>query len=69
MARGSICRSPATNGKLVSPALFTDLSDFTGRIRARLPEVWGENPDVWNPDRFFNIEPGKQTNVGVFANL
>ncbi|KAM5543148.1 hypothetical protein V8D89_003022 [Ganoderma adspersum] len=35
----------------------------------RLPEVWGEDANVWNPDRFFRIETGKQTNVGVFANL
>ncbi|KAI0644565.1 PAH-inducible cytochrome P450 monooxygenase PC-PAH 4 [Trametes meyenii] len=35
----------------------------------RLPEVWGEDADVWNPDRFSRIDIGKQTNVGVFANL
>nr|VWP01841.1 C2H2-type domain-containing protein [Ganoderma boninense] len=35
----------------------------------RLPEVWGEDVHTWNPDRFLNIEPGKQTNVGMFANL
>ena len=31
--------------------------------------IWGEDANVWNPDRFFRIETGKQTNVGVFANL
>ncbi|PIL34049.1 cytochrome P450 [Ganoderma sinense ZZ0214-1] len=35
----------------------------------RLPDVWGEDADVWNPDRFFRIETGKQTNVGVFSNF
>ncbi|TBU30182.1 cytochrome P450 [Dichomitus squalens] len=35
----------------------------------RLPEVWGDDTNVWNPDRFSRLETGKQTNVGVFANL
>ncbi|KAI0373422.1 PAH-inducible cytochrome P450 monooxygenase PC-PAH 4 [Pilatotrama ljubarskyi] len=35
----------------------------------RLPQVWGEDAHVWNPDRFCKLEAGKQTNVGVFANL
>ncbi|EIW62975.1 PAH-inducible cytochrome P450 monooxygenase PC-PAH 4 [Trametes versicolor FP-101664 SS1] len=35
----------------------------------RLPQVWGEDSHVWNPDRFFRIDVGKQTNVGMFANL
>lgn len=35
----------------------------------RLQQVWGDNPDTWNPDRFLNIDPTKQVRVGVFANL
>ncbi|KAI0666534.1 PAH-inducible cytochrome P450 monooxygenase PC-PAH 4 [Trametes maxima] len=35
----------------------------------RLTQVWGEDAHVWNPDRFTRIDVGKQTNVGVFANL
>ncbi|KAI0721330.1 cytochrome P450 [Cerioporus squamosus] len=35
----------------------------------RLPSVWGADPDVWNPDRFFQIDPTKQTKLGVYANL
>ncbi|KAI0745004.1 cytochrome P450 [Earliella scabrosa] len=35
----------------------------------RLKDVWGEDADEWNPDRWSRPEIGKQTNVGVFANL
>ncbi|KAM5534479.1 hypothetical protein V8D89_011811 [Ganoderma adspersum] len=36
----------------------------------RLTEIWGDDADVWNPDRFLHIETEKQpANVGVFANL
>ena len=34
-----------------------------------LPSVWGEDVDVWNPDRFLSIDPTKQTKLGVYANL
>ena len=54
-----------------SPRPTVHLSDTNThhRVYSRLPEVWGEDANVWNPDRFFRIETGKQTNVGVFANL
>ncbi|KAI0713469.1 PAH-inducible cytochrome P450 monooxygenase PC-PAH 4 [Earliella scabrosa] len=35
----------------------------------RLTEVWGADANTWNPDRFFRPEIGKESNVGVFANL
>ncbi|KAI0715284.1 cytochrome P450 [Earliella scabrosa] len=35
----------------------------------RLTSVWGEDADRWNPDRFFHIDPTKQTKIGVYANL
>ncbi|KAI0768757.1 PAH-inducible cytochrome P450 monooxygenase PC-PAH 4 [Trametes elegans] len=35
----------------------------------RLPQVWGEDAGTWNPDRWTKLDTGKQTNVGVFANL
>ncbi len=38
-------------------------------IRCRLPQVWGDDAETWNPDRFLDIDLTKQVRVGVFANL
>ncbi|KAF4590203.1 hypothetical protein EYR40_009398 [Pleurotus pulmonarius] len=35
----------------------------------RLPSVWGEDADAWNPGRFLDVPKEKQINVGVYANL
>lgn len=34
-----------------------------------LPEVWGEDADEWNPERFFRPDSERQVNVGLYANL
>ena len=53
---------------------FSDSSFVSDRTEValiiRLPEIWGEDVDEWNPDRFLRIETAKQpASVGVFANL
>ena len=35
----------------------------------RLPSVWGEDADRWNPNRWIGMDNSKQTTVGVYANL
>ncbi|EMD32080.1 hypothetical protein CERSUDRAFT_77670 [Gelatoporia subvermispora B] len=35
----------------------------------RLPDVWGEDADTWNPERFLESEATRTTNVGLYANL
>ena len=35
----------------------------------RLPQVWGEDADEWNPGRFLNTEIVSQTSIGVYGNL
>ncbi|RPD59127.1 cytochrome P450 [Lentinus tigrinus ALCF2SS1-7] len=35
----------------------------------RLPHVWGDDADQWNPERFFRLDSEKQVKVGVYANL
>ncbi|KZV64464.1 cytochrome P450 [Peniophora sp. CONT] len=35
----------------------------------RNPAVWGDDADIWNPERFMTIDKATQTSVGVYANL
>ncbi|EMD32079.1 hypothetical protein CERSUDRAFT_126990 [Gelatoporia subvermispora B] len=35
----------------------------------RLPDVWGEDADTWNPERFLRPDAVRNTNVGLYANL
>ncbi|KAI0633713.1 PAH-inducible cytochrome P450 monooxygenase PC-PAH 4 [Trametes polyzona] len=56
----TITEIPISKGQ----AIITDFGVYN-----HLPQVWGDDADQWNPDRFLRIDNGKQTNVGVFANL
>ncbi len=38
-------------------------------IGVRLPSVWGEDAEEWNPRRFLDSSDIKQTSLGVYANL
>ena len=38
-------------------------------VNYRLPQVWGEDADEWNPGRFLNTEIVRQTSIGLYGNL
>ncbi|KAK0186151.1 cytochrome P450 [Armillaria mellea] len=51
---------PIPKGQVIVASLYT---------YNRLPSVWGHDADVWNPHRFLRSPWGKQTSLGVYANL
>ncbi|KAI0666539.1 PAH-inducible cytochrome P450 monooxygenase PC-PAH 4 [Trametes maxima] len=61
----------STNGETVTEIPISKGQVIVGSFASyhRLPEVWGEDAHVWNPDRFTKIDSEKQTKVGVFSNL
>ncbi|KAI0644554.1 PAH-inducible cytochrome P450 monooxygenase PC-PAH 4 [Trametes meyenii] len=61
----------STTGALITEILVKKGQTIIASFAAyqRLPEVWGENADAFDPDRFSRIDPTKQTSVGVYANL
>ncbi|KAI0249650.1 cytochrome P450 [Lactifluus subvellereus] len=60
-----------TSGEQVSsiPVKKGTAIDLAIHVYQRLPEVWGEDAEEWNPDRFLNAENSKQTSVGIYGNL
>ena len=38
-------------------------------VTSRLPSVWGEDANEWNPLRFLDAPKDKQISIGVYANL
>ncbi|KAI0661093.1 PAH-inducible cytochrome P450 monooxygenase PC-PAH 4 [Cubamyces menziesii] len=56
----TVMEVPVRKGQVV----YTSLAVYN-----RIPQVWGEDSHEWNPDRFARLDSGKQTFVGVFANL
>ncbi|KAI0644555.1 PAH-inducible cytochrome P450 monooxygenase PC-PAH 4 [Trametes meyenii] len=61
----------STTGEMIAeiPVKTGDVIVASFASYQRLSEVWGEDADVWNPDRFSRLDIAKQTNVGMFANL
>ncbi|KAK0431713.1 cytochrome P450, partial [Armillaria borealis] len=56
----AISEIPIPKGQVVLASIYT---------YNRLPSVWGEDADKWNPDRFLRPQSHKQTSLGVYANL
>ncbi|KAI0644559.1 cytochrome P450 [Trametes meyenii] len=61
----------STSGETITEIPINKGQVIVGSFAAyhRLPEVWGEDAHVWNPDRFTKIDSEKQTKVGVFSNF
>ncbi len=38
-------------------------------MSSRLPDVWGNDANEWNPMRFVDASEEKQVKVGILANL
>jgi len=59
------------SGEQVSaiPVKKGTIIDIAVHAYQRLPQVWGEDADEWNPDRFLDTENIKPTSIGVYGNL
>ncbi|KAA1474639.1 cytochrome P450 [Dentipellis sp. KUC8613] len=59
------------SGKTISSIPVRKGQDVTISVSAysRIPQVWGEDADKFNPDRFLRVDKTKQTTVGLHANL
>ncbi|SJL14375.1 uncharacterized protein ARMOST_17831 [Armillaria ostoyae] len=51
---------PVEKGQMVMVSVYT---------YNRLPSIWGDNPDEWQPERFLKAEEKDKISVGLHANL
>ncbi|KAK0432040.1 cytochrome P450 [Armillaria borealis] len=51
---------PVEKGQMVMVSVYT---------YNRLPSIWGDNPDDWQPERFLKAEEKDKISVGLHANL
>ncbi|KAK0229262.1 cytochrome P450 [Armillaria nabsnona] len=56
----SCSQIPIPKGQIVLASIYT---------YNRLPSVWGDDAEEWNPNRFLDGRDTKQTSLGVYANL
>ncbi|SJL05138.1 uncharacterized protein ARMOST_08511 [Armillaria ostoyae] len=58
---GKLCSQiPIRKGQVVMASIYS---------YNRLPSVWGDDAEEWNPSRFLDGRDGKQISLGVYANL
>ncbi|KAK0455344.1 cytochrome P450 [Desarmillaria tabescens] len=58
---GKLCSQiPICKGQVVMTSLYS---------YNRLPSVWGDDAEEWNPSRFLDGRDAKQISLGVYANL
>ncbi|KAK0493380.1 cytochrome P450 [Armillaria luteobubalina] len=51
---------PVSKGQIVTASVYT---------YNRLPSLWGDDAEQWNPQRFLHAREREQVSLGVFANL
>ncbi|KAK0455354.1 cytochrome P450 [Desarmillaria tabescens] len=51
---------PVTKGQIVTASVYT---------YNRLPSVWGDDAEQWNPQRFLRPREKEQVSLGIFSNL
>ncbi|KAK0431729.1 cytochrome P450 [Armillaria borealis] len=58
---GKLCSQiPIRKGQVIMASIYS---------YNRLPSVWGDDAEEWNPSRFLDGRDGKQISLGVYANL
>ncbi|KAK0227612.1 cytochrome P450 [Armillaria fumosa] len=56
----SCSQIPIRKGQIITTSIYS---------YNRLPSVWGDDAEDWNPNRFLDGRDGKQISLGVYANL
>ncbi|KAK0455342.1 cytochrome P450 [Desarmillaria tabescens] len=68
---GQLCSQiPIRKGQVILTSVYSyNRAGLLIGDATRLPSVWGDDAEEWNPSRFLDNRDTKQLSVGVYANL